>query len=499
MTVHVDTRPEGIDLMFRPGNSFTLELTWPDSLTGRTFTSTVSSQSLSVTYSNTVMTIEMSDTQTDDYEINVPLSWALSESGNEVIIGTWVPSYNASARNSQSISVRTTAAEIEVNYSSGIGFATAAADIALIKSHNLVAGPYIDIPSGWGERWFTARATAAAGGFGRVILIGDSIMVGWSATTNWFNGYGMRLRDLLQAEYGDGGPGFIGVDFARHSGNVLVAGNPVGVSANGAWTSITSDTGSINAHSVRPTVDGSGATMTFTMATDDQVTIYSRTDPSYGRYDYRINGGSAVQVSQAAAAGIQATNVAVAAGTNTIQLIAASGTCRLLGVKSEYATGLAVHNMSVAGRQTDDFNSSPASFTTTMSALGEHDLMIICLGANDLGTAGRTQTQVEGWVDEMCRLSRTANLTNPPDVAIVIQHRGAYIFDDFQVVWPAVYSALRATAIRNGAALIDVWASGRRSWNYWNSLGYWTDSVHPLQGGHDAYASLTMQALTVTE
>lgn len=120
MTVHLDTRPNGVDVMFRPGNSFTLVLTWPESLTGRTFTSSVSTQSLSLTYSASAMTIVMSDTQTDDFGVDTPLTWALSEGVNDLLVGTWVPSYDAGTRTSASVSVSTGVQSVTVDASGSV-------------------------------------------------------------------------------------------------------------------------------------------------------------------------------------------------------------------------------------------------------------------------------------------------------------------------------------------------------------------------------------------
>lgn len=499
MTVHVDTRPPGVDLMFRPGNSFTLQLTWPQSLTGRTFTSSLSSQNLSLTYSVTSMTIVVSDTQSDDFSIDVPLDWALTESSSDLLIGTWVPSFHPNARGSASANVVIDSSPVEINYASSVELGDLIRRVDLLESPHDNVGPFIELPSGWGRRWFGARESARLGNsLATVVQLGDSIAVGWDADTNWWNGYGTQVGEQLQVVYGNGGRGFIGVDFARHTGNNLISGNPVASSGNAVWTTVENDTASINAHSVRPTTDGNNATMTFTMVTDDTVIIYSRTDPTYGRYDYRINGGTAVQVPQNVAAGIQATTVSVSSGTNTIQIIAASGTCRMLGVKSENSTGLAYHNMSVAGRSLDDIASTFAALAATFNATGEPDLVVVTLGVNDVNTSGLTETNVDADIDFILRSAKSTNLTNPPDLAVVIQHRGNVSFGDFFGVWPGVYSGLRKAAVRNGAAIVDVWAYGRRTWEYWNNLGFFSDSVHPTQLGHDAYAEIVTSALTVT-
>lgn len=170
MTVHLDTRPEGIDLMFRPGNSFTLELSWPASLTGRTFVSTLSSQTLSLTYSVTSMLIVVSDTVSDDFEIDVPLNWALTESGNDILIGTWVPSYHASARSSSSVSVSTGVQTVVVNYASNIDLTTAVE--GLEDQIDVVAGD------------LATHESTALGDDLHGVIVHDWNRDGWSAFTS---------------------------------------------------------------------------------------------------------------------------------------------------------------------------------------------------------------------------------------------------------------------------------------------------------------------------
>jgi len=93
--VLLDGRPDAVDAYFRPGNTFTVVVTWPTgTLVGRTFTAALDAASLSLGVVSDVMTIIASEAQTA----------AAAESGDfvlvettgggtqEILAGLWAPS-----------------------------------------------------------------------------------------------------------------------------------------------------------------------------------------------------------------------------------------------------------------------------------------------------------------------------------------------------------------------------------------------------------------------
>lgn len=113
----VDSRPPGIHAFFRPGTPKVLELTWPASLTGRTFTASLGSTALTVSTSVSVMTISATATHTASVLEAVPFTLTEVLSGDDAtaIIGTWEPSYAPAAYAVASLSVTTLSASVTVN------------------------------------------------------------------------------------------------------------------------------------------------------------------------------------------------------------------------------------------------------------------------------------------------------------------------------------------------------------------------------------------------
>lgn len=117
MAVLIDGRPPGLNAYFRPGDPFTIELTWPTGvLSGRTFTASLGSTTLDVSINTDVMTIDATAAQTT--ATTEPSVMTLTESvvGDDVtiLVGTWVPSSGASARSSMSASLSVSAATVDV-------------------------------------------------------------------------------------------------------------------------------------------------------------------------------------------------------------------------------------------------------------------------------------------------------------------------------------------------------------------------------------------------
>lgn len=130
MTTLLDARPQGLNLLFRPDTTLTVEMEWPaGELAGRTFLSTLGAQTLTVTVVGDLMTVEASAAQTELFDVEVPADWALLEDlGGDpepVLIGKWVPSLAAGTTHS-TVSVITDGA-VPINVSVFTGGLTTAA------------------------------------------------------------------------------------------------------------------------------------------------------------------------------------------------------------------------------------------------------------------------------------------------------------------------------------------------------------------------------------
>jgi hypothetical protein len=118
MPALIDARPAGIDLLFRPGTTLTVTMTWPaGSLAGRTFSATLNGSPISVGVVGNTMTVEATDVQTA--ALTAAADWVLLENiggtNEPIMVGTWAPSDDASAVSSASVNVTQGASEVEVS------------------------------------------------------------------------------------------------------------------------------------------------------------------------------------------------------------------------------------------------------------------------------------------------------------------------------------------------------------------------------------------------
>jgi hypothetical protein len=138
VTVLVDGRPPGLNAFFRPGDPFTLELTWPTgTLAGRTFTATLGALALDVTINSDVMSIAATAAQTT--ATTAPVTLILTEAvvGDDVtvIVGTWAPSSSASTYASADVTVTVATAAASVTVASvGATFESNLVDEAIVTT-----------------------------------------------------------------------------------------------------------------------------------------------------------------------------------------------------------------------------------------------------------------------------------------------------------------------------------------------------------------------------
>lgn len=378
---------------------------------------------------------------------------------------------------------------------------------------NLGWGKFTRIPAGWGTKWRAARDQSSSR-LVKVAVIGDSISVGWVATNWWTNGWVGLLRTALQQAYGDGGSGFITVDYMKNTGNNLVSGWLGTVGGSSQWSRFpdandNNGRGGINWCSVKNATSGVG-TMNIPMWGNNSLKVYALNDPTYGTYSYAINGGTATNVALNAANAVKVTTVASppagsAASPYTLNLAVVSGTVELYGAAAYNATGIAVDNLSMAGRRSLDLLiPTPGSSTTqfigeeTPQQLGPWDLVIFALGVNDV-RAGDASNVAKNILATWSGIKNKAPNVTAPETLIMICNPGPATglggdttHAEGQMA-AEVYKAAQAV----GAAVVDVWAFAGRSTEPWNTLGYQSATdVHPFDAGHVQYEGLTVPLLT---
>jgi lysophospholipase L1-like esterase len=129
------------------------------------------------------------------------------------------------------------------------------------------------------------------------------------------------------------------------------------------------------------------------------------------------------------------------------------------------------------------------------AAVGRPDLVIVQLGANDPAGANNSADTFRAGISKILRLySQGDALDYTPDFVLVLEHIGNWF--DIESEYAAMAAVLADLAGGSGAALVDIWGMGHRSWKYWSDLGWFADAIHPTTAGHQQYAAPVIALLT---
>jgi len=217
-----------------------------------------------------------------------------------------------------------------------------------------------------------------------------------------------------------------------------------------------------------------------------------------------------------ATADIHTTTVTgLAPGDHTVTRTATAGDCRLAGIRGRNATGVVLDNYSRASaayvntaaslnllRAADGISGA----TTLSTTIGMHDvidLAVLGLGVNDALDTEVTAAGLEAVLHSMWdELRRKGPDGEPPLIVVLLPHIGKHDDADPTPEYPRITATLRTWAQQVGAAVVDVWAEGRRSWDYFDGLGAWgtlgsgSDNIHLSDVGHQLTAASTIDLLT---
>jgi hypothetical protein len=369
------------------------------------------------------------------------------------------------------------------------------------------AGIYV--PNGWGANWKAARD----GGAATLAFVGGSSTLGYYSSDLRQKGWVDLIRNGLQAQYGDGGSGYRGAALT----GVVQAADSVPAAATTAYNAVGSNATLSGSWSVGGSSFGPGAKYVFTSTVGDsytttvrgtQVDIYivAGTTAPHTTYSYQIDGGAVVTVPTVGTAdNIQRTTISGLAATDHTVVVKHAGTAgqyvSVCGVSGRNATGVVVNNFARYGSRAANFAASDE--TTNTSWNGSYNYPAHCAvlthgpndtnnGSDSLGPEDRGDLWAKNMRIIMERIRNSGGAVGATDLMIVLPHIGT--FDTTNVLYQDYVSRARGLAEGFGAALVDMWAIGRNSWNLWNSLGYWanssvpgaagTDNVHPSDAGH---------------
>lgn len=318
--------------------------------------------------------------------------------------------------------------------------------------------------------WSAARA-AAGSQRAKIVVIGDSVGVGWNATNRGTQGWVPLLRGALQASYGVGGGGSLGITdelgaYWLHAGETT-------------WTRVgfaNADGFGLYLFSAKGTV---GDYMTRSWSGRYLAVHWKGSTSNSANFTVSINGGAAQAVNGAANNNYNVSEFdAGSDGTHTVRIDAPSTASKYAWITGciPYKTldGVSVINASYSGRRIDNYVSG--AFGTALDELATigPDLVIYSLTINDYNTQ-----------------YSLANYSTRLDTAIVkAQAAGADVMlvvnNDIQAIQAIPYAAYRDTVLskakKNRAAYLSFY-------DYWkryaaaNAAGWMGDGTHPSTAG----------------
>lgn len=373
-------------------------------------------------------------------------------------------------------------------------------------------------PVNWAEQFRNNIINNSDSNLIRILDAGDSIDVGEGSSTDWrLDGYmGLTIGDL-QDEFGDGGSGFMGAGWLNTTGATASK-----ITTTGAWTTV-DDTGLLGRRVLKPTTAGNGAIVTGTIrGTTAKIFLLGQT--TYGVWDYRIDSGSWIPIDMNNANEMLTVTVTgLSSGTHVIDVRATSGDGRWIGIAGYFANGVVLDNVSVTGTRITDYATQTTGLTgaggdiykNTMiyqifKAFAPVHLFIMPMGINDvIFDVTDTTWQADEWNALACigvamdEFGPSAGIR--PDVLTIAKHVGqADIIAGFSLWerdWLQMHSIIRDYAEAVGAAFIDVWARGGRSWTAFAAENFWgsgnTDIVHPSNIGHGIMRDMVLEMLDV--
>jgi lysophospholipase L1-like esterase len=319
-----------------------------------------------------------------------------------------------------------------------------------------------------------------------ILCIGDSITEGANAgsvNTRWTSAFRDALRTRFPVPGVAGGFGYVPARYYY--------------APTGAMVSNVSTVSTTNYGLGRRALGLNGAASTITLTfTGTAFDILYRTDPSLGTISYAVDGGAAVNVNTAAAAGVARTQVTgLTAGAHTVVLARVTGTSYINGFMTyngdESAGGVRVWEGGHDAYTSADFvaTGSPAAWVDDITFV-QPDLVVIELGANDYcGPTGTTQpitasafkTNIQALITNV-----RAKCTIPPSfVLAALYERNTGGLPGGSDPWSAYVTAMGEIAAAD--ALVALFDAGTRLAPPGIVAAGGTihaDRIHPTTAGH---------------
>jgi lysophospholipase L1-like esterase len=340
------------------------------------------------------------------------------------------------------------------------------------------------------DAFYKAVADEKKGTLGRAVRVswyGDSVIA-----SDEIPG---RLRQKLQGELGDGGPGFVFIvpphRFCEHEA--------ITRSAGGGWTShaitvLQTPDGLYGPGGASAETDGGRATIKLVSGTVTSVELYYLAQPHGGTTTITGDDGELLHAETAGDAKLPGYTAATTAGVSKIDL-ETKGRVRLFGVDLENARGAVVDNLGVVSVNVKSWLKADAAHWSTELGHRGADLILVTIGANEahwLAPADKDTRDYQGHYEELLARIRTGRpdasclVVSPTDQAM--EKDGEY---PSRPVMPVLVEAQRRAAHAKGCAFYSTydWMGGKGSSAKWYKRGLvGSDFTHLTQKGANKLA-----------
>jgi len=314
-----------------------------------------------------------------------------------------------------------------------------------------------------------------------------------------------RLRTKLQAELGDGGPGFIYViEPHRFCSHEAVTRTHTGSWMTHAISTMPASDGMYGAGgSATEAVGGSGATFKLNGAAKaTRVELYYLAQPKGGTASVTADGVEIASVDTAAEAKKAGGASAKIEGGAQKFAIATRGRVRLFGIGFENDRGAVVDNFGIVSVNVKNFaHRDNANFSDELVHRGA-DLVMIQIGANEAHWLGPSDTAMTQYQGQYFAVLQTIRKARPEASCMVISPTDQAEASDgnypSRPVMPVLVAAQRAAAQRAGCAFFATydWMGGKGSAEKWFKKGLiGSDFTHLSRKGANKLSDAVYEAL----
>jgi lysophospholipase L1-like esterase len=352
----------------------------------------------------------------------------------------------------------------------------------------------------WGmDGYYRSVAQSKKAKLGRAVRVswyGDSVIA-----TDAIPGH---LRVRLQAELGDGGPGFV-YPVPPHR---FCAHEAITRSSSGGWISYAISTNTIADGLYGPggasaEVYGGKSTIKLVAGSATNVELYYLSQPRGGSVSIMADGAAEVVRADTKADAKQPGYVAgtVAGGAKKLE-ISAEGKVRLFGVDLENTSGVVVDNLGIVSVNVKSFRANNAPHFANELSHRNADLVMIMIGANEaqwLGPGDKDTKEYQANYEAALKPIRAARpdgsclVVSPTDQAEAKD--GRY---PSRPVMPILVEAQRKAAHAQGCAFYSTyeWMGGKGSASSWYRKGLvGSDFQHLSRKGANKLADALYDAL----